>query len=162
MRPTELMPFSVNQRLPSLPAVIPHGAAFGVIVANSVITPCGVMRPILLVDRSVNQRLPSGPLVIPHGFAPALRPLLNSVTTPVGVMRPILLDADSVNQRLPSGPAVIDCGAEFAVMPFENSVTEPTAAFANTGAASSAMNAAPTTRRCREWRRARAGDSVIP
>ena len=53
---------SVNQRLPSGPAVISFGPLFGVRpVANSVITPDVVMRPIRpgLLD-SVNQRLPSG------------------------------------------------------------------------------------------------------
>ena len=55
---------SVNQRLPSRPAVISMGWLLGVMPArNSVTTPVGVIRPIAL--SSVNQMLPSGPAVIP-------------------------------------------------------------------------------------------------
>src|ERR1700676_5350622 len=93
MRPIQLLlySYSVNQRLPSGPVVIPKGKTLEVGSANSVMVPVGVMRPILLPSDSVNQRLPSGPAVIPAG------PLLevgsaNSVTVPVGVMRPILSD----------------------------------------------------------------------
>ena len=58
---------SVNQRLPSGPAVIRRVAA-GRRVGNSVIDagrrdPADLVRPL-----SVNQRLPSGPAVIPAGL----------------------------------------------------------------------------------------------
>ena len=56
---------SVNQRLPSGPAVIPVGAALPVGTVNSVSTPAVVMLPILFPECSLNQTLPSGPDVIP-------------------------------------------------------------------------------------------------
>ena len=105
---------SVNQRLPSGPAVMPDGALLAEMpLLNSVITPAGVMRPMRLPPYSVNQRLPSGPAVMPFGWLPAVMPVLNSVTVPVGVMRPMRLPLDSVNQRLPSGPAVMPIGTLF-------------------------------------------------
>src|SRR5262249_55604905 len=63
-----IAPFSsVNQRLPSGPAVISAGALAVVRPAeNSVMTPAVVIRP--MAWRSVNQRLPSGPRVIPMGW----------------------------------------------------------------------------------------------
>ena len=108
---------SVNQRLPSGPAVIPSGPLPALIPAeNSVTVPVGVMRP-MRPSNSVNQRLPSGPAVIPRGSLFALIPDWNSVTVPVGVIRPIrrfeAVQLDSVNQRLPSGPAVIPAGPLF-------------------------------------------------
>src|SRR5437762_2884605 len=99
---------SVNQRLPSGPAVIPPGQALAVGAVKSVAVPAAVMRPMLPLTLlpSVNQRLPSAPAVIRLGplFAVGTG---NSVTVPAVVMRPILLLLPSVNQRLPSGPAVI-------------------------------------------------------
>src|SRR5437763_734208 len=85
MHPILLPPCSVNQRLPSGPAVIPSGPLPYVGRGNSVIMPLVLMRPILLPSGSVNQRLPSGPAVIPHG------PLAdvgtgNSVMFPAGVV----------------------------------------------------------------------------
>src|SRR5262249_59419060 len=63
-----IAPFSsVNQRLPSGPAVISAGELpVERPVENSVMTPAGVIRP--MAWRSVNQRLPSGPRVIPMGW----------------------------------------------------------------------------------------------
>src|SRR5437016_6696253 len=58
---------SVNQMLPSGPAVIPIGK-LKVGVRNSVITPCGVIRATWLWFCSVNQKLPSGPRVIEIGW----------------------------------------------------------------------------------------------
>ena len=58
---------SVNQTLPSRPAVIDIGLVPG--FSNSVIAPAGVMRPITSKS-SVNQRLPSGPAVIAPGDWP--------------------------------------------------------------------------------------------
>src|SRR5271166_4101563 len=72
MRPIVCPSSSVNQRLPSGPAVMLIGALLAVGMANSVMMPPGVMRPILLPNTgfsSVNQRLPSGPAVIPVGVA---------------------------------------------------------------------------------------------
>src|SRR5271157_3381020 len=67
-RPILLPVNSVNQRLPSGPAVIPTGPLLGVMPAlNSVTVPPGVIRPIRSPDCSVNQRLPSGPAVIKAG-----------------------------------------------------------------------------------------------
>src|SRR5262249_39060484 len=102
---------SVNQRLPSGPAVIPSGRLLAVMpVANSVTTPAGVIRSIRSLLSSVNQRLPSGPAVIPLGTLSVVIPVANSVTAPAGVTRPTRWPFDSVNQRLPSGPAVIPKG----------------------------------------------------
>ena len=62
------LPDSVNQRLPSGPAVIPSGSALAVGTANSVMAwVVGLIIPIWLALYSVNQRLPSGPAVIPSG-----------------------------------------------------------------------------------------------
>ena len=60
-------PYSVNQMLPSGPAVIPSGLAIGYGNGESELTACvvGLITPIALVPDSVNQRLPSGPDVIP-------------------------------------------------------------------------------------------------
>src|SRR5436853_7454529 len=65
MRPILLPSRSVNQRLPSGPAVIPSGLLLDVGRGNSLMVPLGLMRPIWLPSCSVNQRLPSGPAVIP-------------------------------------------------------------------------------------------------
>src|SRR6266851_5201232 len=64
MRPM-LFPASVNQKLPSGPAVIPSGELLCVGTGNVVMLPLGVMRPMLF--DSANQRLPSGPAVMPLG-----------------------------------------------------------------------------------------------
>src|SRR3954447_13055053 len=58
---------SVNQRLPSGPAVIPRGSAMAVGTANSVMAPVAeLIIPILSERSSVNQSLPSGPAAIPQ------------------------------------------------------------------------------------------------
>jgi hypothetical protein len=97
--------YSVNQRLPSGPVVIPNGWLPAVGTRNSVGAPPSV-RPILLPRASVNQTLPSGPGAIPTGPLKRVGTGV-SVITPAVVMRPILLPLDSANQRLPSGPAAI-------------------------------------------------------
>jgi hypothetical protein len=80
---------SVNQRLPSGPAVICSAPAKIVGISNSVIAPRGVVIcPILLMVDSVNQRLLSGPAVIPDGVL-KLADRGNRVITPPGVMRTI-------------------------------------------------------------------------
>ncbi len=64
--PILLAPSSVNQRLPSGPAVIPSGPELAVGMVNSVMAwVVGLIIPIALPPDSVNQRLPSGPAVIP-------------------------------------------------------------------------------------------------
>src|SRR5260370_21109132 len=67
MRPIWLVASSVNQRLPSDPAVMSAGKLLLVGSGYSVILPLGVMRPIWLAWNYVNQRLPSGPAVMPIG-----------------------------------------------------------------------------------------------
>src|SRR5260370_10716645 len=67
MRPILFPPLSVNQTLPSGPAVIPSGELLCVGVGNVVMLPLGVMRPISLPPSSANQTLPSGPAVMPLG-----------------------------------------------------------------------------------------------
>ena len=59
---------SINQRLPSGPAVIKLGLLPAVGTGNSVILPLGLMRPILFPLHSANQKLPSGPAVIAIGL----------------------------------------------------------------------------------------------
>src|SRR5260370_8245108 len=68
--------WSVNQSLPSGPAVMPSGRLAG--TGNKVMLPLGVMRPIAPA-LSVNQRLPSGPAVMPKAVPEGT---LNSVTVP--------------------------------------------------------------------------------
>ena len=77
MRPILLPLISVNQRLPSGPAVMKRGPLLLVVIGKSfVIAPAVVIRPILLVPFSVNHSAPSGPAVIPQGA----EPVGNSVT----------------------------------------------------------------------------------
>src|SRR2546426_1013498 len=81
MRPMLFPKSSVNQSLPSGPAVMPMGRLPLVGTENSVTVPVTVIRPILSSFGSVNQSLPSGPAVMLQ------RPLWvvgtgNSVTTP--------------------------------------------------------------------------------
>src|ERR1700686_1284055 len=68
IRPILFALLSVNQRLPSKPAVIDLGALFAVVVANSVIVPAVVIRPILLAPCSANHSAPSTPAVMPKGW----------------------------------------------------------------------------------------------
>jgi hypothetical protein len=83
---------SVNQRLPSGPAVMEVRRASGPMPAlNSVTVPSGVIRPMVLFGDSVNQTLPSGPAVMPSTLPPALMPAPNMVMAPSGVMRPTCL-----------------------------------------------------------------------
>src|SRR4051794_39558196 len=86
MRPILPAACSVNQRLPSDPAVILSGCEAELGSGNSVIVPRVVMRPILPVAFSVNQRLPSGPAVMPTGDA-VLSGSGNSLIVPAVVMR---------------------------------------------------------------------------
>src|SRR5258707_1196545 len=76
---------SVNQRLPSGPAVIPSGTLLEVGTGNSVMEPLGLIRPILLPFHSVNQRWPSGPAVIPIGQL-----LEVGTATRLGVLAPVV------------------------------------------------------------------------
>ncbi len=123
--------FSVNQRLPSGPAVMSVGWELLVSPAaapKTVATPAGVMRPIPPGSlSSVYQRLPSGPAAMLVGSL-SVTPVGNSVMTPAGVMRPMRPGFDfSVNQRAPSGPAVMSVGSEFVVSPVVKVVTVPDA-----------------------------------
>src|SRR5690242_14622555 len=65
--------YSVNQRLPSGPAVIPARKALAVGTGNSVMVWVGgLIISIRLPVCSVNQRLPSGPAVIHKGCEEAV------------------------------------------------------------------------------------------
>ena len=118
IRPIRFVPYSVNQRLPSGPAVIPEGTAVALMPAENVVTrPLGVMRPIRPdggpdgpAPEAVNQRLPSGPAAMSPGPNALVGPTGNSVTAPRVVIRPIRLPMCSVNQRFPSAPAAIAPG----------------------------------------------------
>ena len=108
---------SVNQRLPSGPAVIPSGLALAVGTANSVMAwVVGLIIPILLRDALGEPEVAVGARRDPAGLGAGGRDVANSVMAwVVGLIIPILLAAYSVNQRLPSGPAVIPSGPELAV-----------------------------------------------
>src|SRR5205823_6572228 len=112
---------SVNQMLPSGPAVICNGSLLtlkpGVSPdVNSVTVPFGLSRATRPGSAdSVNQILEPGPAVIPKGepFAEkaGVTPPVNSVTfvsESTRATRPG--SVASVNQILPSGPRVIDSG----------------------------------------------------
>src|SRR5438105_3208626 len=103
---------SVNQRLPSGPAVMPSGSLLKVALGTgySVKAPVTVTFPILFLLISVNHNLPSGPTVMSHG-PPSGVGTAYSVKAPLVVIFPILLPPFSVNQRLPSGPKVIKVGS---------------------------------------------------
>ena len=60
--------YSVNQRLPSGPAVMPSGELEPVGIVYSVNDPPVVTLPILLPLYSVNHSLPSGPCVMAYGL----------------------------------------------------------------------------------------------
>src|SRR5262245_36518834 len=98
--------FSVNQTLPSGPAVIWLGWVKSSGRVNVVTWPAGVIRPTAGLPANVrtlltNHRLPSGPAVMEPPEMPGVG---NSVTWPAGVMRPTAPATGSVNQTLPSGP----------------------------------------------------------
>src|SRR5579885_1203711 len=87
----ELKVHSVNQRLPSGPAVTQRGSLLAMGRGHSVICPPGVICPIcapLEGSTTVNQRFPSGPLVIPKDVLVVLGKG-NCVICPAGVMLPI-------------------------------------------------------------------------
>ena len=67
MRPTLCTLGSVNQRLPSGPAVMSNGLPVTG-KGNSVMTPAVVMRPMRFPNCSVNHRCPSGPVTISAGL----------------------------------------------------------------------------------------------
>ncbi len=73
MRPSLLPVVSVNQRLPSGPAVMASGPEPVAREPNWAMTPEVEMRPIWETPTlfSTNQRLPSGPAVMPAGLARA-------------------------------------------------------------------------------------------
>src|SRR5207249_2052596 len=115
-----LLPYPVNQRLPSGPVVMLTGRLLAVGMVNSsavVMVPAVVIRPILPDANSVNQRLPSGPAVIANGRPPSVVTSNSSaaVMTPAVLIRPIFPALNSVNQRLPSGPTVMPVGPLFGV-----------------------------------------------
>src|SRR2546423_90268 len=72
IRPMALLPWSMNHRAPSDPAVMAVGAPLPESDGNSVTTWPGVILPMRPWLCSVNQRLPSGPAAMPTGPAPAL------------------------------------------------------------------------------------------
>src|SRR5207253_657912 len=98
---------SVNQMLPSGPAVIPVGGTFGENapavrpVPNEVTVPVMSIRLIALAPWSTNHMLPSGPAVMAPG---EVMPVV------VGVMVPMVPLPNPVNHRLPSGPTMTSVG----------------------------------------------------
>jgi hypothetical protein len=65
--PSEPVPVSVTQRLPSGPAVMLKPLAFAFGRANTLMASVvGLITPIWSTPDPVNQRLPSGPAVIPR------------------------------------------------------------------------------------------------
>src|SRR5260370_1454553 len=113
MRPILFPSSSVNQRLPSGPAVMPNGLQPNLCPqvvgrGNKVELPAVVMRPMLFPKAKVNHRLPSGPAVMPAFVVGGVG---NWVILPVGVLR-LMFPTTSVNHRLPSGPAVMNLGSQ--------------------------------------------------
>jgi hypothetical protein len=104
MRPILFAEFSVNQILPSGPAVMSTSPAFAVMpLEYSVIVPLGVIYPMRFPNSSVNHTLPSGPRVTScTATSPGERPLVKSVTTPPVVTLPIalVLGERNVNHKL--------------------------------------------------------------
>src|SRR6185312_17119918 len=94
---------SVNQTLPSGPALIPFGCAA---VGNSLKAPDTVIRPMRLGNGSVNHSAPSGPAAMLAGSVPGAGNG-NSVITPAVVILSIAPLPASANQRFPSGPLQI-------------------------------------------------------
>ena len=80
-RPIWLAYGSVNQILPSGPAVIPVGLLERV-TGVKVAVPVGVMRPTWSRSGTVNQRLPSGPVVMPQDAPPQDLPPFQSLAGP--------------------------------------------------------------------------------
>src|SRR6516162_9730114 len=111
IRPILLVLFSMNQRLPSGPVVMPigFGPELGVGMEMSLVVKGLVVmiRPILLRAYSVNQSALSGPTVISKGPLLFVMIANSAMTLPVGNLRPILLALPSVNHIAPSGPAVM-------------------------------------------------------
>src|SRR6476659_7356925 len=107
-------PCSVNQTLPSAPALMAVGLLATVGIANCVIVPDGVIWPTSLIPASVNQTFPSGPAAIRLGPLAAIGSVY-SWKAPAVVMRPILLALNSVNHSASSGPTVIPRGDDLAV-----------------------------------------------
>ena len=78
-------------------------------IANSVITPSGVIRPMTPFSVSVNQRFPSGAATMPDGLERDVGSS-NSVKRPVDVNRATVLRPGTVTQMFPSGPAASSDG----------------------------------------------------
>jgi hypothetical protein len=72
IRPILFPRLSVNQTLPSGPAVIASGLRSVLLSENSEIAPEGVIRPIYEAAISVNQRFPSGPNAMPSDHCRAV------------------------------------------------------------------------------------------
>ena len=149
IRPILRTPASVNQTLPSGPAVIALGLRSEASLNSATEPVAGLRRAIrCLLPCTVNQREAFGPAVTCCGSRPATKPgtlpARYSVITPLTVMVPTASFA--VNHRLPSGPAVMSAGAlscgRFAL----NSVTPAEAAV---GHARSATAVASSGRRRR-------------
>ena len=102
-----VVPLSVNQTLPSGPAVIPSGMQPPFKAALNSLIACvnGLMTPIArVVPGSLNHMFPSGPIAIERTALPGFRPVVNLAIVPFLVTRPTA-PLRSLNQRLPSGPA---------------------------------------------------------
>ena len=119
-------PFSVNQRLPSGPAVMSVGAMFGVSpMLFSVMTPVGRDA----ADPARVRGLGEPEVAVGSGrdgarLAARREARAELGDSAVGVMRPMKAGDRLTNQRLPSGPAVMSQGS-LGVRPASNSVTSP-------------------------------------
>src|SRR5207302_3196788 len=125
MVPIRLARYSVNQRLPSGPTVIPWMPGMLAFVGcHSAIVPLGVIRPIFPgLLNSTNHRLPSGPATMPSGALLRVGTVY-SVITPDVLIAPIRLPDASVSHRRPSGPVAIESG-KLPADGSANSVTTP-------------------------------------
>ena len=107
--PILLPPISVNQRLPSGPAVIPEGMlpAVGIGELGDGVRSSGDLADLVAAVLG-EPEVAVGPGRDPVGQAEAAGSGELGDDCAVGVIRPILLAGScSVNQRLPSGPAAI-------------------------------------------------------
>src|SRR5438045_9259019 len=92
MRPTLSPRDSVNQTLPSGPAVMPRGRAGAVGSVYSVATPEVVTFAILSTCRSGIHRLPSGPTVIGSDWLPVVSTEISGVGPAAGVVTAVVMD----------------------------------------------------------------------
>lgn len=92
-RPILLVEFSVNQRAPSGPAVMPIGFGLAVGIVKVLKLPVVVMRPMASAPLMANRRALSEPTVMAHGLSMTWKCRCGPVASPVIPTAPIRLAA---------------------------------------------------------------------